>query len=325
MVLMNLNPLETKDILPIGLKKGWGSFLWIIKILLPISFLTALLGWSGWIHQIDFLFRPLMGLLNLPPMAAFPIGIGMITGIYGGLAAMVALPFSKEQMTLIAVFMMIAHSLIAEGAIQGKAGLHPLKATFFRIAVAVLAVLAIAPFFDSGPNLPAAGFLPITRSRPFGEFLRNWSLSTLYLALRIFVIILGISILMELLRARGRVSPIARNIAPLARVMGLSERAAFAWVTAALFGLIYSSAIILEESKEEHYTKEELERLHFSTGIHHAVIEDPLLFTALGLSAFWMWVPRLIAAILTPRIFTFIEKRYRAFFRQGGRRLFPSS
>jgi hypothetical protein len=321
---MDLNSPQPKAILPIGLRKGWKSFLWIIKILLPISFLTAILGWSGWIYRIDFIFKPLMNLLNLPPMAAFPIGIGMITGIYGGLAAMVALPFSKEQMTLIAVFMMIAHSLIAEGAIQGKAGLHPLKATFFRTMVAVLAVLAIAPFFDSGPNLSAAAALPIPRPRPFGEFLRNWGLSTFYLALRIFGIILGISILLELLRARGWVSPIARNLAPLARVMGLSERAVFAWVTAALFGLIYSAAIILEEGKEEYYTKEELERLHFSTGIHHAVIEDPLLFVALGLSAFWMWVPRLIAAILTPRIFTFLEKQYRALFRQGARQPFLS-
>jgi len=308
---MNIDPLQTKAILSIGLRKGWRSFLWIIKILLPISFLTAILGWSGWIYHTDFLFRPLMSLLNLPPMAAFPIGIGMITGIYGGLAAMVALPFSIEQMTLISVFMMIAHSLIAEGAIQGKAGLHPLKAAFFRIAVAVLVVLTITPFFDFGANLPAAGVFPIPPPRPFGAFLRNWSVSTLYLTLRIFAIILGITILLELLRARGWVSPIARGLAPLARLMGLSERAAFPWVTAALFGLIYSAAIILEEGKEEHYTREELERLHFSTGIHHAVIEDPLLFVALGLSAFWMWVPRLIAAILTPRIFTFFENRYR--------------
>ena len=321
---MNVNPLQTKDIFPIGLRKGWRSFLWIIKILLPISFLTAILGWSGWIYRVDFLFQPLMSLLNLPPTAAFPIGIGMITGIYGGLAAMVALPFSKEQMTLIAVFMMIAHSLIAEGAIQGKAGLHPLKAALFRIAVAVLAVLFLALFFQSGPSLPAAGAFPIAPSRPFGEFLRNWSISMLYLALRIFGIILGISILMELLRVRGWVSPISKSLAPLVRLMGLSQRAAFAWVTAALFGLIYSSAIILEEGKEGQYTKEELERLHFSTGIHHAVIEDPLLFVALGLSAFWMWIPRLIAAILTPRIFTFLEKKYRAFFRQAGRQPFLS-
>ena len=38
-----------------GLKKGWDGFLWIMKIVLPISFLTSLLDWSGLLNRLDFL------------------------------------------------------------------------------------------------------------------------------------------------------------------------------------------------------------------------------------------------------------------------------
>ena len=54
--------------------------------------------------------------------AALPLLIGMLTGVYGGIAAMVVLPFSSAQMTLMAVFILMAHALIQEGIIQGKSG-----------------------------------------------------------------------------------------------------------------------------------------------------------------------------------------------------------
>jgi len=48
-----------------------------------------------------------MGLLNLPSIAALPLVVGMLSGIYTGIAAMIVLPFTNNQMTLIAVFLMI--------------------------------------------------------------------------------------------------------------------------------------------------------------------------------------------------------------------------
>ncbi len=110
-----------------GLRRGWHSFLWMMKIILPISFLTTLLAWSGWLNNLDGMLRPAMRLINLPAAAALPIIIGMLTGIYGGIAAMVSLPLTREQMTLIGIFILTAHNLVQEGIIQGKSGIHPLK------------------------------------------------------------------------------------------------------------------------------------------------------------------------------------------------------
>ena len=65
-----------------------------------------------------------MGLLDLPPSAALPLIIGMLSSVYGGIAAMAVLPFSTAQMTLMAVFILMAHALIQEGIIQGTVR-HP--------------------------------------------------------------------------------------------------------------------------------------------------------------------------------------------------------
>ncbi|MEE8430262.1 MAG: nucleoside recognition domain-containing protein, partial [Candidatus Desulfatibia sp.] len=98
--------------LKVGIKKGWSGFVWMLKILIPISFLTALLEYSGWLYKIDFLLRPGMNLLDLPPVAALPLIVGMLTGIYGCIAAMAMLPLTIVQMTLIANFVLISHNLI---------------------------------------------------------------------------------------------------------------------------------------------------------------------------------------------------------------------
>jgi len=68
-----------------GLHKGWNGFLWMMKIIIPVSFATMLLSWSGWLHYLDVVLKPAMGIINLPAAAALPLIIGMLRGYTAGL------------------------------------------------------------------------------------------------------------------------------------------------------------------------------------------------------------------------------------------------
>ena len=68
--------------------------MWMMKILIPISLFTHLLAYSGWLKHFDFLLAPIMGFLGLPAVAAMPLVAGILTGIYGGIAAMLAFSFT---------------------------------------------------------------------------------------------------------------------------------------------------------------------------------------------------------------------------------------
>jgi len=285
-----------------GLRKGLQSFFWMIKILVPVSLFTALLEWSGWLTSIDFLIQPLMGWLGLPAKAALPLVIGMLTNIYGGIAAMVMLPFSKEQMTLIAIFLLISHNLIQEGIIQGKSGIHPLKATLFRIVAACITVILVGQFLDTGAANPLAESVLTPSAQPFLAMLQNWIVATVRLAIKIFLIIISILTVVEILKSYGWIDRAVTLLAPFLRTLGLSDKVGILWLAGAFFGLVYGAALIVEEAKRGDLSKEELEGLHLSIGINHAVIEDPALFLSLGLSAFWLWVPRLVMAIFAVRL-----------------------
>jgi hypothetical protein len=285
-----------------GLKKGWGGFLWIMKIVLPISFLTALLAWSGWLHHLDFLLAPAMGLLSLPTIAALPLIIGMLANIYGAIAAMVVLPFTTAQMTLMGIFLLTAHNLIQEGIIQARSGLHPLKATLFRISAAVVTVMLVAPFLTDGQttNLPVEAVT--TAAAPFLQMLKDWAWATLMLGLKIFGICMVLLTTLEVFKAMGWITHIVSLFAPFLKIMGLDRKLGFLWMTAIVFGLAYGGAVIVEETKDGSLPREDLEMLHLSIGINHSMVEDPALFMSLGLSAFWLYIPRLIMAIVTVRL-----------------------
>lgn len=274
----------------------------MLKIIVPISFLTVLLEYSAWIHKIDFILKPAMNLLNLPPMAALPLIVGMLTGIYGGIASMVVLPLTNNEMTLIAIFLLISHNLIQEGIIQGQSGLNPFKATIFRLTASGLTVIIVARFLGSEPSPLVEKNLSTIIQQPLFIMMKSWFMATLYLSLKIFVIIMVIMILLELMKIFNIIHHIVKVLSPLLKTMGLNQKVGLLWLTAVVFGVAYGGAVIVEEAKEEHIKKEELEKLHLSIGINHSMIEDPALFLSLGLSAFWLWVPRFILAIVAVRL-----------------------
>jgi spore maturation protein SpmB len=287
-----------------GFLKGWSAFIWMMKIVIPVSILTGLFNWSGWLQKADFLIKPVMELLSLPPIAALPLIIGMLANIYGGIAAMSVLPFSREEMTLMAIFLLIAHNMIQEGIVQGKSGIHVVKATLVRVAAAALTVMAVAPFLHIREHAQSA-FTSLPQGRvPFTQMLLDLGSSLLSLGLKMFLIIIFIMVLLEIFKLKGWINHLTNILNPFLKLMGLSRQVGFLWLTAVVFGLAYGGAVIIEESKAGHLSKEELETLHLSIGINHSMVEDPTLFLSLGLSPFWLWVPRLITAVLATRMFT---------------------
>ena len=285
-----------------GIKKGWRAFLWMMKIIVPISFLTTLLQWSGWLASLDFVLRPVMALMSLPSLAAFPLLIGMLTGIYGAIAVMIVLPFTTAQMTLMGIFLLMAHNLIQEGIIQAKSGIHPLKATCFRIFMAAVTVMIVAPMFQGSAVLGGPSTLAAAVPPSFYEAMQEWVVATAYLMIKVFFIIMVLLTFLEILKAMGWITYVVRIFSPLLVLMGLDQKVGILWMTAIVFGLAYGGAVIVEEAQSGHLTKDELEILQLSIGINHSMVEDPMLFVAIGLSAFWLYVPRLLMAIVSVRL-----------------------
>jgi len=297
---------QLRSVLLMGARKGRKSFIWICKLLIPISFLAVIIQWSGWLYEVMPLLDPAMRLINLPGAAALPILSGMLIGPYTTIAIVSVLPFSFGQMTLIAIFTMIAHSLIIESIIQHRAGIHAAKITLIRIGGAILAVLIVSQFFTNTTQdivMPTA----LTAATSFTEVLKVWAVETGWLLAKILGIVMAVMIGLESLKSLGWVEYLLKVFQPAMRILGLSRRAAMLWITAVLFGVLYGGAVIIEEAGRAGLSKDELEYLNISIGINHSMVEDPALYLALGLNAFWLWIPRLVTAIVAVQAYRAVK------------------
>lgn len=303
-----------------GLKRGGAGWLWLLKIIIPVSFVTALLVHFGLIYKLDFIFTPVMNLLRLPPSAVLPLIIGLFTGIYGAVAAMAVLDLTVQQMTLVAVFLLISHNLIQESMVQGQSGFNPFFAAAFRLFMSVLVTFICARLMGAVPAaaVTESAASAVTASVSFGVMIRAWAADILHLAVKILFIIIPLMIVLDMARRFSLIQLITRLCAPVLRLMGLSRSTGMLWLTASFFGLAYGAAVIVEETRTNDYSKDELIRLHLSIGINHAMVEDPSLFLPLGLPAVWLWVPRFVAAVAATYLFFLISHARRLYVTRTG-------
>jgi hypothetical protein len=231
----------------------------------------------------------------------------MFTSFYAGLAMIVVIPFTQEQVMLLAVFITICHMLIVEGLIQHKAGFNFLQTDILRIVTAGLTVYIVSLFFPGTEN-PVVMPDSLGAAMPLADMLVAWLLSTLQLLAKIVLIITAVMIAIETMKVLGWTERLAAACRPIMKLMGLSPSVATMWVAGVFFGIIYGSAVITEEAQSGRCTPGELKRLHMHLGINHSTVEDPALFLALGISVFWTIVPRLVAAAVVVNLYNLANK-----------------
>ena len=282
-----------------GLQKGWAGLIWLVKILVPVSFATALMVHYQLLHHLDFFLQPMMTMIHLPASAAVVLVIGIFTGIYGTVAALSVMPFSMAHMILIAVFTLISHNLIQESLVQANSGLRFSTAVVFRLVMSFIVTMICGWIMGVDPGSAGPGGVPVLQAvpGPLSVMLMNWATGTARLCVKILCIIMPLMVVMELARSFHFIETVTRIPAPVLKFLGLDRSCALLWMTAAVFGLAYGAAVIVEETKNNTHDPKALTRLHLSIGVNHAMIEDPSLFLSLGLPPFWLWIPRLVAAM----------------------------
>ncbi len=97
-------------------------------------------------------------------------------------------------------------------------------------------------------------------------------------------------------------------------LLGLPRNTAFLWIVANTLGLAYGAAVLIDETASGQITRQEAELLNRSIAICHSLLEDTLLFVAIGAWAFWISIPRMAlaaAAVWTYRLWRLWHSRPR--------------
>ena len=298
-------------------KPAFKTIRFFLILMIPVSLGVMLLDEAGILLWVAFFSAPAMGFLGLPGEASLVLLSSFALGQYSAIAVIQSLNLSIRDIIILATFCNIAHSFIIEGAIMKKNGSSFSRILLIRLFSAIAAswVLNLILPQVSVPQEPA-GILPGAigiNLHTMPSIIQAWLLSSLFLAVKISLIILAIVFLQKFMEEFGIINIMAKAMAPLMRVFGLSANAGYVWIVAYVIGLGFGAAALIEEVHSGRLSLHDADLFNHHVAISHSQLEDTLLFVAIGAPLLWVALPRFFIAIIV----VWLTKWQRAFFRRS--------
>jgi hypothetical protein len=289
---------ELRRIAGKSLKRTIDTSWFLIKILVPVSLLVTLLGWSGLLAKIAVVLRPLMRLLGLPGEAALVYISGALLNNYSSIAVMSSMNLSLRDATILAVMCLISHNLLVETAVMKSIGSSALKMALLRIGTAMVGgflLNLILPASFAQIQLFSAS---ATANSAFWPTMVSWALSTLKLTARIIVYILALMFAQTLLEQFNLMEWLSKWLGWLMRLFGLEPSMGFMWIVINIVGYAYGAGIIKAARDEGRMTLQEGDLFNHHAAISHSLLEDTVLYAAISIPVLWLIVPRLALAVV---------------------------
>ena len=292
-----------KDIVVKSLAKSIGTSLWILRIMAPVSLAVKVLWFFGVVDILAQWLEPLMHFVGLPGHSAIVVITGGLVGTHAGLAALVSMPFTLREATIITVMICLCHALILEGAVVKKIGPPFAKTVSIRIVAAFMAAWALSHLLPAMSE-PFASGMATGAARPaeitwvaFGHAMADAAMSILQLAVMILAIMFLLILLKNVLTKTGLMDTCIKPFKPLMAVFGLSGESSYLWLVGNIVGLSYGAGVLKECIDEGRITQEEARAASYHLIMSHSIIDDTLSFAAFGVTGLWIVPPRLVMAI----------------------------
>jgi hypothetical protein len=132
-----------------------------------------------------------------------------------------------------------------------------------------------------------------------GDVLHQFVFGSFDLLLTVFVIVVPIMVFLEFFEGTRPFRTMVRGWSRLVgRWLGMSEEAAAPTLIGFLFGLAYGGGVIVRDTRRNKLGRRQVFLMSVFLSMVHAIVEDSMIFIALGASAFWIVVYRTAWAAL---------------------------
>lgn len=280
-----------------ALKPSIRTSVWLLKLMLPISFTVQLLQYFGVIAWLALWLDPVFQYLGLPGASAiaFLTAAGVTT--YAGLAVMLSMTITMRQATIIAIMSLICHALPMESAVVKKVGSKPFRLALIRIGAAFIAAIYLNIVL---PEMSEAfgGLSNIVPQNTMIEVIGIWCISSIKLSFIIISLIFVLMVIQRLMDDLGVMYKLIKPLRPLMKFFGLPEDAAYLWLVGNILGISYGSAAMFALQESGRITKEEANQVNYHLIMNHSMLEDTMVFASQGISAIWILTTRLLFALI---------------------------
>ncbi len=267
--------------------------------MVPISLGAALLRYYGLLGPLASPLAGAFRLLGLPAEGALVFITSVFVNIYSAIAVIGTLSLNLREVTILSLMCLISHNLIVETSVVRRIGSNGVAMLLIRLGGSLIgAVMLNLLLPESLAAMRPLGGGAAVNAGSLGGVLFSWARDSLRLSGTIVAIVIGLTFLSRVLEHYNVVGRISRFFRPILAVLGLPEKSAFLWVVANTLGLAYGAAVMFENVEEGKLDREKADLLNHHLVLSHSLLEDTLLFVAIGVGGFWITVPRLVLAAL---------------------------
>ena len=280
----------------LAMPASWKSTKWLLKLMIPISLAVTLMQHFGILAWIATWINPLFVHFGLPGESAVVFISGATAGTYAGIAAMMSIPLTMKQASILALMIALCHALPMECAVNRKTGSSFWKMGAIRIVMALVCALILNIIL---PDMQGKYiYLGAEADSSFWEVMKIWLISQVKMSLMVAFIIYSLMVVQRMLEAYRLLDPLSRLLSPLMAVFGLPRHASYMWLVGNVLGISYGSAVMVELEEKGLVTREEANDVNYHLIMNHSMLEDTIVFAATGISALLLITTRLCFALL---------------------------
>ena len=278
------------------MKKTWKSASWLLKLMIPISVSVTLLQYYGILDWLATYLHPIFVNIGLPGASAVTFISGAAAGTYAGIAAMMSMPLTMKQATILSLMIALCHALPMESAVNRKTGSSFWRMSLLRIVMAFLCAAIMNVLLPETTEMFI--YMGAQAEASWQEMIKECALSQVKMSMMVVLIIYCLMVVQQFLEAFNLLRPLSRLLSPLMKLFGLTEHAAYMWLVGNVIGISYGSAVMLELEETGVITREEANEVNYHLIMNHSLLEDTIVFAATGISALLLVTVRISFALL---------------------------
>lgn len=136
----------------------------------------------------------------------------------------------------------------------------------------------------------------------------------LWSILKLVLIVIPLMVIIEFLKELRVINRLAPIFLPVLKLLRLPKEAVLPLIAGLIFGIAYGAGVIIQSARDEVVQKEDLYTVSLFLVVCHSLVEDTMLFLAIGAN-FWIIVlGRFLLAIIVT--YTWVKLRRRRFTTQ---------
>lgn len=288
-----------------GLREGFRASWSIIQVMVPVSFLIAVLKYLGLVKWLGAALTPCFRFWGLPGEAVLALLSGYLVNCYSAIAVMATLALDAKAIAILSIMLLLCHTLPVEMAVQKKAGGSFWVILALRLGSSLLVGVLLNWMLPGDAHSCSTGTPVIARAVQPASFLQLvyvW-LKESTVVINLVLLNLLIAILTRFLNHYRILEALGRFFKPLMRLLGLPPNTVFLWMVTNAIGLIYGASMLVEARRLHTLSDTELKQLNLSLATCHSLIQETANFMSIGAPWPVLILPRLGIAIMSVWIY----------------------